>query len=720
MKRLLTLFACVAVAAFAFTSCEDEPANADVALEGITVSPTTLSLKVGETGNLTAAYKPEDATVKPEIEWSSSDPRVASVDARGAVKALAAGSAEIVAKADKFTAKCAVTVTADDPGPGPQPEDKWDYTPGAAYADATNLWKPVFDANGEKYFYYFCSGADWNGTEVETTDVPFLTKRESTYKIHIENATTQYWQNQFFVFPNEGHEVALSSARKYKVQITFGASANTRGFVKLLQYKPEGPKHEGALIYEVGNFDLVADVPNVIEFPEIKGVDCANIIFVMDFGRSPANTDVFIKDVIVADAGEFVPDPDGVFVNDVALVEDANGTLSAKVNFTKDGVVAIRGIENLEGAWNRDFFSMEDGSLKFIRESGEYDVVYSEEYNYLWIAKLNAVAPECLWVVGHGFTQATSWNESLSHDGWMLGPITRVGYAVPIGDNKYQCSLYLTNNHDWGKFEFEVYSNLTWGKDNGFCGTSITGDSAGMHLGPAADKMPGLQGDEEGFVEGYFRLIFDNATGEINVTRLSGEGPVAETWDYTPSAAYLSDGNLWKPLFDGNFDYVFGQITGYEVVDITACPSIEKKESTYKWTFAGATEGEWGCCNFLAPLADHPVALKAGSKYQLKVTIGATAPIAKFIFSLHTYKADADNREGAWLTDMWGEIPANTPVTFTQEYTPTDDLENIAWTIIPQFGTPAGMVLYIKDLVVEEVIPGSGIPDYDPITGFEL
>ncbi len=193
--------------------------------------------------------------------------------------------------------------------------------------------------------------------------------------------------------------------------------------------------------------------------------------------------------------------------------------------------------------------------------------------------------------------------------------------------------------------------------------------------------------------------------GDIT-SKLESTGVVdVDTWDYTPSAEYVAaTNNLWKPIFDGNFDYVFGQVTGNQVEEITESKTVAKKESTYKFTFKDATEGEWGCCNFLAPLADHPVALKAGTKYNISVTLGATAAISKCIFSLHTFKADADNREGDWLTDLWGEVPANTPTTFTQEFTPSADIANIAWTIIPQFGTPAGMKFYIKDIIVEEVV----------------
>ena len=492
MKKFLSFIAIAAVAAVAFISCEEKPeVPADIALKGITVSPATYSLAVGETKALTVAYDPEDATIKPEVEWTSFKPEVATVDGRGTVTGVAAGTADIVAKAGEFTAKCVVTVVGE-----PGPEDKWDYTPCADYSAASNLWKPVFDADGENYFYYFCNGADWNGTDTETTEVPFLEKKTSTYKITIENGTSSAWQNQIFIMPNTGHEIALDATKQYRIQVTFGATEATRGFIKAVTYGETGPKHEGALIHEVGDFQMSPDAPTIIDFPAIYGISCSNINFVMDFGGAPAGTVIYIKDIIVA----------------------------------------------------------EDGDAP-------------------------AVGPE-------------------------------------------------------------------------------------------------------------------------------------DNWDYTPSEAYkAAANNLWKPIFDGNFDYIYGQITDYGIVDITNYDAVYKNESTYRLTFAGATSGEWGNCNFLCPQADHKVALKAGTKYNLSVTLGATAAIQKVIFSLHADDPTKDTHEGAWLIDLWGELPADTPTTFTAEYTPEADIENISWTIIPQFGTPAGMMFYIKDIIIEEVVNNNVVPE---------
>ncbi len=191
---------------------------------------------------------------------------------------------------------------------------EWDYTASASYLAEDNLWKPIFDGNGEKYFYYFCDGADWNGTDTETTTVPFLEKKTSTYAITIEKATTQAWQNQFFIFPNEGSFIPFVAENKYKVSITFGSNVETRGFVKLVTYGANGPKHEGALIHEIGDFQMTPEKPTVIDFPVITGVACDNINFVMDFGVAAAGTVVYIKDITIQaiTPGSGIPDYDPI------------------------------------------------------------------------------------------------------------------------------------------------------------------------------------------------------------------------------------------------------------------------------------------------------------------------------------------------------------------------------------------------------------------------
>ena len=80
---------------------------------GVEVDHETLELQVGQTAKLSASVKPISLDDR-EVEWSSDNAEVASVDASGMVTAVATGTAKIKAAAHadptKF-AECTVTVT---------------------------------------------------------------------------------------------------------------------------------------------------------------------------------------------------------------------------------------------------------------------------------------------------------------------------------------------------------------------------------------------------------------------------------------------------------------------------------------------------------------------------------------------------------------------------------------------------------------------------------
>ncbi|MBP5740567.1 MAG: Ig-like domain-containing protein [Bacteroidales bacterium] len=121
MKQTIRLIAVAltALTALTFISCEKEdnkkedPPVVDetVAVTGITLDQTTLSLKEGDQATLTATVAPENATDK-TISWKSSDENVATVT-DGVVKALSGGTATITVTANDgsgVSASCAVTV----------------------------------------------------------------------------------------------------------------------------------------------------------------------------------------------------------------------------------------------------------------------------------------------------------------------------------------------------------------------------------------------------------------------------------------------------------------------------------------------------------------------------------------------------------------------------------------------------------------------------------
>ena len=187
---------------------------------GVTVAPTTASLKVGAEQQLTATVTPSDADNK-TVTWKSSNPSVATVDGSGKVKAVAAGTANITATAGGVTsAPCVVTVTnvaltkieittqpttnAFDVG---ATEPNW-KTSGlkvkATYDD---------ESVNENFTDYTVSG--WNSaTAQEITLTVNAGGKTATFKVTIQKITLQASDflvtNNTYAFDNKPHQATVT------------------------------------------------------------------------------------------------------------------------------------------------------------------------------------------------------------------------------------------------------------------------------------------------------------------------------------------------------------------------------------------------------------------------------------------------------------------------------------------------------------------------------
>ncbi len=97
---------------------------ATVAVTGISLDNTTLSIAEGASATLTATVAPSNATNK-NVTWSSDTPAVATVDNNGLVSAVSQGTAIITVTTQDggHTATCNVTVTV--PVPPSVPVSNW-------------------------------------------------------------------------------------------------------------------------------------------------------------------------------------------------------------------------------------------------------------------------------------------------------------------------------------------------------------------------------------------------------------------------------------------------------------------------------------------------------------------------------------------------------------------------------------------------------------------
>ncbi|MDD7455923.1 MAG: Ig-like domain-containing protein [Bacteroidales bacterium] len=120
MKNILRILSAIAIT-FAFAGCgEDEKENKEpepvvVSVSSVSLDKSTISMIEGETANLAATVKPDNATNK-AVEWKSSATSVATVDGSGKVTAMKAGEATVTVttKDGGKTATCKVTVKAKE------------------------------------------------------------------------------------------------------------------------------------------------------------------------------------------------------------------------------------------------------------------------------------------------------------------------------------------------------------------------------------------------------------------------------------------------------------------------------------------------------------------------------------------------------------------------------------------------------------------------------
>lgn len=234
----------------------------------------------------------------------------------------------------------------------------WDYTPSEAYAAETNLWKPADAEGGTFYFVYSCNGADWNGVDTETDNLENLTKEQSTYKLHLANATANQWQNQFMIHPKADKAVELSVAYNYVLSVTVGANKKTPGFFKFSKFDAAAaPKYEGECLYEKGVIELGPD-PITIVSDTLKGKSCDNLTLTFDFGGNPEDIDIYIKDITLVATKK---------------VADEVKDMIAKIPTTATGSNTAAGYEvNLAGAT----VSYVNGNNAYIQDNSGAILIY--------------------------------------------------------------------------------------------------------------------------------------------------------------------------------------------------------------------------------------------------------------------------------------------------------------------------------------------------------
>jgi len=225
------------------------------------------------------------------------------------------------------------------------------------------------------------------------------------------------------------------------------------------------------------------------------------------------------RTVVVVDLSKFTS-ADDIFWSGEAL--------RANIEFEEDCEIVFRGFTDLQTStgYNRDFmtYDAESGEFTFTGESGEWLIIWSERYNYFWVAKEWGAYPECYWMIGHGFISAVKWHDDLYEEGeWDFWDFRQMAYMKPLGDGKYQTSVWLNPYHDWGTWGFDIYGDRDW--SDRCTPTTFTGDSSDKivveYKEVDGEQVPWSVASMDGFEDGFYRLTLDSKAKSVHFERIA-------------------------------------------------------------------------------------------------------------------------------------------------------------------------------------------------------
>ncbi len=91
-------------------------------MAGVSVKPKTNNLEIGDTRQLNVEIDPGDADNK-NVDFTSDDESIASIDNEGIVTAIAEGETIITVTTEDGNHKDTATVNVTDPDPDEEPEE---------------------------------------------------------------------------------------------------------------------------------------------------------------------------------------------------------------------------------------------------------------------------------------------------------------------------------------------------------------------------------------------------------------------------------------------------------------------------------------------------------------------------------------------------------------------------------------------------------------------
>ena len=232
------------------TSGSGSQSGDTVAVTGVSLNKSSLSLKVNASETLTATVNPSNATNK-DVTWESSNTSVATVS-NGTVKGIAKGSATITVKTSdgNFTATCSVTVSENTP----------------AVTDWTAAQKQVMTEHLNGVVLPFISNGTWNW----------------------------YWDSDYSCVSGEGASVTVAQA---KAVYDSNNAWTYEGYDE--QYESYAFSH---VIDE--QYYVIATI-----YEMSSSIPCEVDGYLYEFGSQTTDTDwnSTVKEALIATLGEAIP-----------------------------------------------------------------------------------------------------------------------------------------------------------------------------------------------------------------------------------------------------------------------------------------------------------------------------------------------------------------------------------------------------------------------------
>jgi len=211
----------------------------------------------------------------------------------------------------------------------------------------------------------------------------------------------------------------------------------------------------------------------------------------------------------------------GPTIIDVSTFTSVNANVVySKLAFDKGGKIIIQGMSatQFEREYNRDFFikNIEDGNYYFDGADGEWEIYYSERYQYFYVLRSADKRPDGLWGIGSGFNSAPVWHDDFNASNWDFNAFWRLTYFRKLDNGWFQASVYL--GAPVLNCSVEIWPHRSWDPTI-ISALSITGDIEGIAID--GDGVRVRHNVNSSFVPGYYLLTYDALdTRELNFKRL--------------------------------------------------------------------------------------------------------------------------------------------------------------------------------------------------------